>query len=101
VPEGLVAAAEVLVMQALDRAGGRLLTNQNRGQFKDTPRHELYMHIRPADLTGMVRIQFADNVAREFKVRKAVLASGLGMYVEHLLKTGEAYDRNDMAWYLR
>jgi hypothetical protein len=101
VPEGLVAAAELIVMQALDRAGGRLLTNQNRGQFKDTPRHELYMHIRPADLTGMVRIQFADNVAREFGIRRAVLASGLGLYVERLLKTGEAYSRDELRWYLR
>jgi len=48
-----------------------------------------------------VRIQFADNVAHEFKIRKAVLASGLGMYVERLLKTGEAYDRAELRWYLR
>lgn len=101
VPEGLVAAAEVLVKQALSKAGGRLLTNQNRGQFKDVPRHELYMHIRPSDLTGMVEVQFATPVAEAFGMRRAVLAGGLSMYVEQLLKTGEAFDRDRMSWYLR
>lgn len=101
VPAGLAAAAEVLVRQALSRAGGRLLTNQNRGQFKGVERHELYMHIRPEDLTGLVNVQFATPVAEAFGMSRGRLAGGLCMYVEHLLKTGEAFDRDRMTWYLR
>lgn len=101
VPEGLTAAAEVLVKQALSRAGGRLLTNQNRGQFKHVDRHELYQHIRPDDLTGLVEIEFAGDVAETFGMQPAHLAGSLAMYVGRLLTTGEAYDRNTMRWYLR
>jgi len=100
-PEGLTAAAEVLVMQALDRAGGRLLTNQNRGQFKDVPRHELYRRIRPEDAGSLVEIKFADELARSFAVRPGALRVALEMYVTKLLSTGEAYDRDELRWYLR
>lgn len=101
VPEGLVAAAEVLVMQALDRAGGRLLTNQNRGQFKSVSREELYQHIRPEDPAALVHLKFGDGVAEAFGMRPAMLNAGLQMYVERLLRTGEAYDRDALRWFLR
>lgn len=101
VPAGLTAAAEVLVMQALDRAGGRLLTNQNRGQFKNTPRHELYQHIRPQDPGTLVEIKFADELARSFAVRPGALRVALEMYVTKLLASGSAYDRDELRWYLR
>lgn len=100
-PGNLTAAAEVLVMQALDRAGGRLLTNQNRGQFKDTPRHELYRHIRPADPGSLVEIKFADTLATAFAVRPGPLRVSLEMYVTKLLTTGDAFDRDELRWYLR
>jgi hypothetical protein len=100
-PEGLTAAAEVLVMQALDRAGGRLLTNQNRGRFKDVPRHELYRQIRPEDAGSLVEIKFADELARSFAVRPGALRVALEMYVTKLLSTGEAYDPDELRWYLR
>lgn len=45
VPNGLVAAAELIVFDALSRAGGRLLTREHRGQFGSTPKHELYRAI--------------------------------------------------------
>lgn len=101
VPEGLVAAAEALVMQALDRAGGRLLTNQNRGQFKATPRPELYQHIRPEDPASLVDVRFTDGVAEAFGYRPALFKAGLHMYVTHLLTTGGAHSRDEMVWYLR
>lgn len=44
-PEGLVAAAELIVFDALSRAGGRLLTREHRGQFVSTPKHELYRSV--------------------------------------------------------
>lgn len=100
-PGNLTAAAEVIVMQALDRAGGRLLTNQNRGQFKDTPRHELYRHIRPADPGSLVEIKFADTLATAFAVRPGPLRVSLEMYVTKLLTTGDAFNRDELRWYLR
>lgn len=101
VPDGLVAAAEVLVLQALDRAGGRLLTNQNRGQFKSVPRHELHQHIRPEDPGSLVDVRFADGVAEAFGMRPAVLKAALQMYVRHLLSTGNGYDPAELRRYLR
>lgn len=101
VPDGLVAAAEVLVMQALDRAGGRLLTREHRGQFATTPKHELYRHIRPSDPGELVSVRFADGVAEAFGMRPAVLKAGLQMYVRHLLSTGKAHDSAELRWYLR
>lgn len=101
VPGNLTAAASVLVMQALDRAGGRLLTNQNRGQFKDVPRHELYQHIRPADASSLVEIKFADDLARAFAMRPGQLRVALEMYVTKLLTTGQPHDIDELHWYLR
>lgn len=100
-PAGLTAAAQVLVMQALDRAGGRLLTNQNRGQYKDTPRHELYRHIRPTEVDSLVEVKFADDLARSFAVRPGALRASLEMYVTKLLLTGDAVDLEELRWYLR
>jgi hypothetical protein len=101
VPEGLVAAAEVLVMQALDRAGGRLLTNQNRGQFKEVPRHELYKHIRPENPQALVDVRFAEGVAEAFGMRPARLNASLQVYVSKLLSTGSEHTRDELAWMLR
>lgn len=101
VPAGLVAAAELLVFQALDRAGGRLLTNQNRGQYRDVPRHELYQHIRPADPADLVQLKFTDAVAAAFGRRRDRIDAGLQVYVTRLLRTGEAFDRDELRWYLR
>jgi hypothetical protein len=66
VPEGLVAAAELNVYDALSRAGGRLLTNQNRGQFKSTPRYELHTVIPAGEETRVLlegSFQFVDPSA--------------------------------------
>lgn len=101
VPSNLTAAASVLVMQALDRVGGRLLTNQNRGQYKDVPRHELYRHIRPEDPGSLVEIKFSDDLAGAFAVRPGPLRVALEMYVTKLLTTGQAHDPEELRWYLR
>ncbi|MFB7936664.1 hypothetical protein [Streptomyces sp. NPDC056049] len=101
VPEGLTAAAEVIVKQALSRAGGKLLTRENRGQFLNVPKHELYQHIRPTTVTGLVELQFADEVAETLGIRRAQLTGGLALYVEHLLRTGETFDRERMRWYVQ
>jgi hypothetical protein len=101
VPEGLVAAAETLVMQALERVGGRLLTNQNRGQFKNIPRHELHTVIKAERPENDVDIRFSDGVAEAFGVRPGNLKVALEMYVINLVKNGMMYDRDALRWYLR
>lgn len=89
VPEGLVAAAELIVYDALSRAGGRLLTNQNRGQFKTTPRHELYLNV-PYGAYDMDRLlegsfQFTDRVADTWGLKRAAFSEGLATYVNTLV----------------
>jgi hypothetical protein len=100
VPEGLVAAAEALVMQALDRAGGRLLTNQNRGQFKEVPRHELHQHIRPERPIDLVDVRFSDGVAQAFGHEPWEMRRQLRAYVNFLLSTGQGPDREEIRRYL-
>jgi hypothetical protein len=51
VPDGLVAAAELIVFDALSRAGGRLLTREHRGRFGSTQKHDLYRSV-PYDGAG-------------------------------------------------
>ena len=95
VPEGLVAAAEVLVMQALDRVGGRLLTNQNRGQFKSTPRHELHTVIDASKATGLMEgsFEFTDNVADAWGLDRDHFKLYLRNYVRNRLVQGEPFMR--------
>lgn len=106
---GLVAAAELVVFDALSRAGGRLLTPAYRGQFKAVPRHELHTVI-PGESLDAPRLmegsfQFTANVATAFGVDPGRLDKVLRDYVEGLLRTGGAHDRaylrNRMAWSLR
>jgi hypothetical protein len=70
VPDGLTAAAELLVFDALSRVGGRLLTRENRGQFASTPKHELHTVIQapPFDAERLLEgsFQFVQPVAEAF-----------------------------------
>jgi len=89
VPEGLVAAAELIVYDALRRAGGRLLTNQNRGQFKSTPRHELHTVIAPntGDVMRLLgdSFEFTDPIAEAFDLDRSLFRHNLSQYVSTLL----------------
>jgi hypothetical protein len=100
VPDGLTAAAEVLVKQALSRVGGKLLTRETRGQFSHVPKEELYRHIRPS---GPVHpeIQFAAGVAETFGMQPDELAYRLERYVGLLVASGEPYDRFTLGLALR
>jgi hypothetical protein len=103
-PEGLVAAAELIVYDALSRAGGRLLTNQNRGQFKATPRHELHTVIEPTVSVGALTegsFQFTDQVAEAFGRETAWFACQVSMYVQALLATQQPHDRETLRKMLR
>ena len=104
VPEGLVAAAELIVYDALSRAGGRLLTNQNRGQFKSTPRHELHTVIPlPHGTFELMEgsFQFTDPVAEAFAVRPSRLKVALENYVAGLLLERRPHNRERLREALR
>lgn len=103
---GLVAAAELVVFDALSRAGGRLLTAQFRGQFKNTPRHELHTVIPVLhDTATMARLmegsfQFTANIAHAFGRDHATLDRALRAYVDSRLRLSVVHDRGDLRRYL-
>jgi len=103
VPEGLVAAAELIVYDALRRAGGRLLTNQNRGQFKSTPREELHTVIPAPEPRALLEgsFQFTDRVAEAFGKNAEDLTSALTGYVMGLLYVSKPHDRDALVRTLR
>jgi len=105
VPEGLVAAAELIVYDALSRAGGRLLTNQNRGQFKSVERHELHTvaDFHPTESGRLLEgsFQFTDNVAVAYGRDRAVFRNALMDYVGGLLTHKMLHDRRELKARLR
>lgn len=101
---GLVAAAELVVFDALSRAGGRLLTRQYRGQFGSTPKWELHTVI-PVDYTKVGELiegsfQFVENVAHAFELNSSVLRHQLANYVRDRLRDSSPHDRDVMRDYL-
>jgi len=94
VPEGLVAAAELIVYDALSRAGGRLLTNQNRGQFKTTPRHALHTATPATDPFALLEgsFQFTDRVADAYGIDRETFTADLHEYCYYRLQSGKAHD---------
>lgn len=106
--EGLVAAAELVVFDALSRAGGRLLTRAYRGQFASTPKHELHTVIpiddRPLDSLMEGSFQFTDNVAHAFGADPVSLKYAITEYVTWALQYQQPHDRQklrDSLWRVR
>lgn len=104
VPEGLVAAAELIVYDALSRAGGRLLTNQNRGAFKAVKRHELYMAAgyENDQITSLLEgsFVFVDRVAQTWGRDVADLTKGIRDYTHYCLFRRVLHDRDVLADFL-
>jgi len=107
VPDGLIAAAELIVYDALSRAGGRLLTNQNRGQFKSTSKEELYRQIpyerTPDRVHALMEgsFQFTDKAGEALGVDGERLHSAVSSYVYGVLRARAAYNRRELTWALR
>lgn len=95
VSDGLTAAAELLVFDALSRAGGRLLTRGNRGQFASTPKHELHTVIATTDADALLEgsFQFSDRVAEAFDQRPGDFRVKVLSYTRRLLVLGLAHER--------
>jgi hypothetical protein len=105
VPAGLTAAAELICMDAFNRVGGRLLTNQNRGQFASTPRHELHTIIKVADGEHSVvtagSFQMVPSVAEVLGTDGERLRIALTAYVSNQLWSQRPHERTTMVRYLR
>jgi hypothetical protein len=96
VPDGLTAAAELLVFDALSRAGGRLLTRENRGQFANVPKHELHTKLEFSGDDGRLlegSFQFVGPVAEAFGLYEGPLRAVLKTYVRNRLYTREPHNR--------
>lgn len=100
--DGLTAAAELMVWDALSRAGGRLLTREHRGQFAATPKHELHTVISTSDVDRLLEgsFQFVTQVAPTFGVNADALENALRGYCRHLLKSQRAHNRETMRSWL-
>lgn len=105
VPDGLTAAAELLVKDALSRAGGRLLTREYRGQFASTPKAELYMAIphTPADAVRLLEgsFEFTDDVAGLFGLEADRLRSVLKSYTRACLDLSQPHDRATLVGHMK
>lgn len=104
VPEGLVAAAEFAVYDALSRAGKRLLTREHRGQFGHVKAEELYLsipHERAASDLLEGSFAFIDGVADAYGMERAALEKALRTYTVYCLATRETYDRELLTSTLR
>lgn len=102
--EGLVAAAELVVFDALSRAGGRLLTRQYRGQFASTPKHELHTVIPVgADLDRLLEgsFQFTANVADVYGLSPVGMDGAIREYAEQRLRDRMPHNRDVLRGYLR
>lgn len=104
---GLVAAAELVIFDALSRAGGRLLTREHRGQHQDVAKFELHTVIPDAgaDVERLLEgsFQFVDTIAAAFAVDAEELVTRLRIYSEHLLTHAQAHDRDllrSQLWHL-
>jgi len=100
---GVTAAAELIVFDALSRAGGRMLTREYRGQLGHVPKHELHTVIKGspnAVLEGS--FQFVEAVAPAFNEDAASLTRKLHSYCSYLISEQVVHDRETMrAWLSR
>lgn len=88
------ASAKLMVMRALELAGGRLTTPQERrGRWAEVPRHELHHHVGPITPEKALKVtEGAWNhvalVASDLGVNADDLQGLLGGYVHELLTRG-------------
>lgn len=88
------ASAKLMVMRALELAGGRLTTPQERrGRWADVPRHELHHHVGPVPPDKAVRVTegawtHVALVASDLGVNADDLGALLQGYVHELLTRG-------------
>lgn len=88
------ASAKLMVMRALELAGGRLTTPQERrGRWRDVPRHELHHHVGPITPDKAAKVTdgawtHVGLVASDLGVNSDDLRQLLSGYVHELLTRG-------------
>jgi len=97
VPGDVVAASEVMVHWALQRAGNRL-KNRLGPKVKDidVPAHELYLRmpeLSASEVTALLEDAWACPISPELKVDPARLTSALDQYTATLLGLRKPHDR--------
>lgn len=104
-PDAILAASNVAVRRALELAGGRLLTRENRGRFPDVPKFEMHTRVRVSPdlardvLAGTFDYLSLDMAAIDVNVDR--LRSGLIQYCHWLFMRGLPHDIDVMADHLR
>lgn len=88
------ASAKLMVLRALELAGGRLATPaERRGRWRDVPRHELHHHVGPITPEKALKVtegawNHVGMVASDLGVDEADLGAVLSGYVQELLTRG-------------
>lgn len=104
----LLAAAHVLVLRAMERAGRRLLTRQLRGQLRDVPAHLLHTRI-PAAHTDLDRLMagawdavpsLVDEWGGPCGSPAAGVVRVLDRYCRDLLVAGHPHEVRNLRWSL-
>jgi len=95
---GLTAAAELVVYDALSRAGGRLLSREYRGNpvVRDMPKFELHTYIPAAGRSDELldgSFQFTDLVADTFGLDREGLSRALRYYVSRCIESRQPHSR--------
>lgn len=96
--EGLVAGAELVVYDALMRAGGRLLTPAHRDRFRNVNRWDLHTVIPVPDPVKLMEgsFQFTGRLADTYGVDRTKFSRAVETYVHLLLRERRAYDVKDL-----
>lgn len=100
----LVASAELVVFDALSRAGSRLLTREYRGAFQAADRWTLHTHIPTAGRVDALlegSFQFTERIAEAHGLDHADFGRAVSGYVRQRLISQSLHDRGDLAVWLR
>lgn len=102
---GLTAAAELVVYDALSRAGGKLLSREYRGNpaVRDLPKFELHTVIPTLDRDEELMagsFQFTDPVADAFGLDRDAFLHGLRAYVRRCIRAQRPHSREELVRFL-
>jgi hypothetical protein len=104
-PEGLVAAAELIVFDALSRAGGRLLTREHRGQFGGVDKWALHTVITEPSKSVLELLAdsflWADNVADAHRLDRDSFKARVTRYTRERLEHHMPHDAAALTHALR
>lgn len=99
VPDSVAAAAGVVALRALERAGGTLLTREHRGQYANVPKWDLHRHIKPLNPEATA----THALSEDFLTASAVpfeYAHDVWKYLVETLRDGLPHDAERLRRYL-